>query len=158
MTPVKSDLGDELTRYVEKVNQMAEQQYMYSPETREVEAVPKQIPGRRPFDEVIDVQLPKRTSTYHPVTEAEIEVYAQFGWLSSLLFTFFGVLSGFALGCLAAVLQGNLLPAGRTTLGWLAGVVGAVSVIFLVFGIALMVLQRKNKQTWKTEPEATRGS
>jgi hypothetical protein len=99
----------------------------------------------------LDVKFPKRRCTYYSVTEAEIEVYAQFGWLSSMFLTLFGASLGFSLGCVVALVQGNIPADAQTTLWWLAGSIGLVSVVFLVITITLVVLQRKNRKTWKVE-------
>jgi hypothetical protein len=102
------------------------------------------------IDERLVINFAERSSTYYSVTEAEIEVYAQFGWLSSIFLTLFGTFSGFSLGCVAAIVQGNIPTATQTVLWWLTGTTGIISAILLVIAIVLVIIQNKNKKTWKS--------
>ena len=102
------------------------------------------------LDDRLDIKFPKRKSTYYSVTESEIEMYAQLGWLSSLLLTLFGTSSGFTLGCVAAMVQGNLPSNSQSVFLWLAWVTGVISVIFLAIAIYLIMQQSKSKKAWET--------
>ena len=57
----------------------------------------------RAVQEHIQIDLEPRKSTYYSVTDAEIDVYAQFGWLSTVFLSLSGTFLGFALGCVAAI-------------------------------------------------------
>ncbi len=102
-----------------------------------------------PFDDRLEIQFPRRKSIYYSVTEPEIEVYAQFGWLSTIFLTFFGASAGFALGCVTAMLQGNIPTSAQNTLTALSATMGIVSAVFLVLAIALILLQSKNRRAWR---------
>ncbi len=112
-----------------------------------------QIRGNAIFseDERVAIRFPKRESVYYSVTESEIDSYATFGLLSNLSLTLFGLLAGFAFGCLAALAQGNIPEQGRITLSWLTGFSIVTSLVFLVSALFLAYLQNSSKKHWRTK-------
>lgn len=101
----------------------------------------------------VDIKFPRRKSVYYSVTESEIESYAQFGLLSNICLTLFGLLAGFGLGCVAALAQGNIPDAGKTTLSWLIGISMVIALIFLALSLFLAYAQNTSKKTWRTDNE-----
>lgn len=100
----------------------------------------------------LHIRVSERPDTpFYYVLEAELDAYLQFGLLSNICFTLMGLLGGFALGCLTALIQGNLPNEAQVTFRWLAGIVGGVAIIFLILGIVVQVFQTHNKKTWKKE-------
>lgn len=97
----------------------------------------------------LDVKFPKRESVYFSVTEAEINMYATLGWVSTILLTLCGIFAGLALGCLVALLQANLPAIAQAMLNSLAWITGVVSVIFFLISIAFILLQQKSKKSWE---------
>ncbi len=102
------------------------------------------------FNELpVSVKYQKRESIYYSITDSEIDVYAQLGWISNIFLTFFGASTGVCFACLLAQKQGNI-PASAivffNTLGWATAI---VSLIFLAFSILFIILQAKNKNKWK---------
>ena len=97
----------------------------------------------------IQIDLEPRRSTYYSVTDAEIDVYAQFGWLSTIFLSLSGISTGFALGCVTAIAQGTLQAPADYTFRWIGGIAAVVAGVFFVLACALKYLQRENKKTWK---------
>ncbi|MBE0682069.1 MAG: hypothetical protein IH589_09140 [Anaerolineales bacterium] len=98
----------------------------------------------------VKVTFPERDAVYYSVTEAEINNYAQLGWLATLFLTFFGVFAGLLCGGLIAIQQGGLSEKSYATIysiNWFSSIVG---MIFLLLAILLMVLQSKSKKDWKS--------
>ena len=87
----------------------------------------------------VDVRYSKRQSIYYSVTEPEIEVYAQFGWLATIFLTLFGASAGFSLGCVTALLQGNIPTNAHNALVMSSIVTGTVSAVFLIISITLII-------------------
>jgi len=100
--------------------------------------------------ERLEVDFPKRKSTYFSVTEAEINNYAQLGWLSTVSLTLFGAFLGLVLGCVVALLQDSLPATAISTLNALAWFSGIVAVIFLAVAILLLVSQVRSKKAWES--------
>ena len=96
------------------------------------------------------IKVAKRSSTFYSVTESEIEMYSQYGLLSSILLTLFGAFIGFSFGCIVPILQGGLTMDVQITLWWLAGATGLSALIFFGLSIIIARLQNKTKQTWKS--------
>jgi hypothetical protein len=98
---------------------------------------------------IIQTSISKRSSTYYPVTEAEMDDYAQLGFLSSLFLTLFGLFAGFVGGCITALAQGTIPDPSKSILMGLSVGAGFVSVVFLCISIFYRVLQSKHKKRWK---------
>jgi len=98
----------------------------------------------------VTLQFQKRKGIYYSVTKAEINIYAQLGWISTFCLTLFGAFIGLAFGCFVALMQENIPYAAQALLKSLKWVTGLVSLIFLIFAILLMVLQMKNKKAWES--------
>lgn len=95
------------------------------------------------------IKTAKRSSTFFSISEAEIEIYAQYSWLSSLFLTIFGVFMGFATGCYVAIIQTNNSTVNNT-LWWLAGITFFSSIIFITLAIILNKLAKKNLKKWES--------
>ncbi len=102
------------------------------------------------LEKYLDIRISKRTSTYLPVTEAEIEAYAQLGSFESIFLTILGILWGFALGCMVALIQGNLTDASKASLISLSITTGVVGLIFLILAVIMIILKRKSKKAWES--------
>src|SRR5215204_6428088 len=118
------------TRQLREGIEFPKSQNVIDPEGRPRKVVPEpsetEEGTRRP---VVRVEYPSRQARFFSLTESEIETYAQFGFLSSIALTFFGTFTGFVLGCLVALIQGNLSEASTSVLKWLIGVGAIVAVI-----------------------------
>ncbi len=95
-------------------------------------------------------QFQKRRSLYYSVTEAEINMYAQLGLISTLFLTLFGAFIGIVGGCFIALVQENIPFEARALLKSIGWVTGIVSVIFLFFAMLFIWLQIKNKKAWES--------
>jgi len=99
---------------------------------------------------VVKVRHPSRSATFYSVTEDEIDNYAQFTFLSSIALTLFGVFAGFTIGCVVALIQGDLSETSIAVFWALIGLTAAVTVIFLVASIHLYRLGGRTKKTIKS--------
>lgn len=100
-------------------------------------------------DPRVDVRFQIRTSIYYSVTEAEIETYAQFGWLTTILLTILGILWGLALGCIVALLQGNLSASSQASLISCTILGGILGLVFLLLAVWMIRKQSQAKKDWK---------
>ena len=115
----------------------------------QVKVVRQQFADTSILTDRLEVDFPKRKSTFYSVTESEINIYAQLGWISTFSLTLFGTFAGLALGCVVSLLQDNLPAAATSTLNAIAWVTGIVSIIFLITAIVLLVLQFRSKKSWE---------
>lgn len=103
------------------------------------------------YKQSVKVTFPERDAVYYSVTEAEINNYAQLGWLANIFLTFFGIFAGLLGGGVIAIQQGGLSEKSHAviySINWVSSIVG---VIFLLFAIVLMVLQSNSKKDWKSD-------
>jgi hypothetical protein len=98
---------------------------------------------------VIEVGVLKRYIPYTPVTEAEVEFYAQYSWWSTIFFTLFGAFFGVAAGSLIALVQGSNPETAPVILTWIAILSGVAGGIFFVCAVTMTTLKNKNKP-WKS--------
>lgn len=99
--------------------------------------------------DLIEVGMSKRYISYTPVTEAEVEFYAQYNWWSTIFFTLFGASFGVAAGCVIALVQGSNPETAPIILTWFGIGSGVVSAIFFVIALAMTYLKNKYKP-WKS--------
>lgn len=88
--------------------------------------------------------------TFHLLTLAQIETYADMGHLTQLFLMFFGLAIGAAIGFWTALRQGELSAVSNATLGTAMWVSLVVSGIFLFFAWWFYRYQRKHKRGWVT--------
>jgi hypothetical protein len=100
----------------------------------------------------LDIQFPKRRSVYYSITEAEVNMYAQLGWISTVCLTLFGAFIGLAFGCFVGTIQDNIPIIARSVLTSIMWVTGFVSLIFFIISIVFIVLQSRSKKEWEPEP------
>jgi hypothetical protein len=98
---------------------------------------------------LLNVNIARRNSLYYVVTEEEVEVYAQFGFLGTICLAVFGGSTGFASGCVVAMLSSNISNESKTLLLGLAIGTGIAAVIFLILSVLLYWSQRRRKRAWK---------
>jgi ABC-type amino acid transport system permease subunit len=103
----------------------------------------------------VTIKYQRRTSKFFSLTDAEIEMYASWGWASTILLTLFGAFIGFSLGCAVALMQGNLTPVSQAMLTSAAVVSAVPAIVFLVLAVAATLYQRKLKNQWETTPGTT---
>ena len=92
----------------------------------------------------------KRQSIYYSLTEAEINMYAQLGVISTVFLTLFGALVGFAGGCFIALIQENIPYEAEIllkTIGWATGI---ISIVFFIVAMWFIRLQYNNKKSWES--------
>ena len=102
------------------------------------------------YSNPVIMQFPKRKSIYYSVTEAEINIYAQLGWISTLFLAIFGVLIGLAFGCYVALIQEDIPSEAQSLLkstGWITGI---ISIIFFASALYFIFLQKQNKKAWES--------
>jgi len=97
----------------------------------------------------VTITLQRRTSKFCLLTEAEIEIYANLGWATNILLVLFGVSAGFALGCVAALMQGNLPVSSQVLLTSSAILSGIPAILFFLLAVASLLFQRKVKRMWE---------
>ena len=115
----------------------------------QVQIVRQRLADTSTLADRLEVEFPKRKSTFYSVTESEINIYAQLGWISTFSLTLFGTFAGLALGCIVALLQDNLPAAATSTLNAIGWVTGVVSTIFSILAIVMMVVQFRSKKSWE---------
>ncbi|MBI9042911.1 MAG: hypothetical protein JEZ06_00410 [Anaerolineaceae bacterium] len=91
----------------------------------------------------------QRTSTYYSITEAEIDNYANLSLLATTFFSLFGLIGGFALGCIVPIILESLDEQTKTYMILLASICGSIAFIFLIIAFFLEILKWKNKKVWK---------
>lgn len=94
-----------------------------------------------------------RDAVFYSVTESEIEDHAQLGFLSSIALTLFGTFAGFMLGCLVALIQGDMSEVSTTVFFYLVVVATVVAVIFFAAAAYLWRIRKQKSQVWKAPPE-----
>lgn len=109
--------------------------------------------GEAPRVPIVNVKHGSRHAVFYSVTEDEIENHAQLGFLSSISLTLFGTTLGFVLGCLVALIQGDLSETATTVFVYLALLTAVFTLIFLVASIYLWRLRKRNSQVWKSQAE-----
>lgn len=97
----------------------------------------------------VTIQYRRRTSRFYSLTSAEIEMHASLGWWANFLLALFGAFSGFTLGCVVSIMQGDLLDAPLAALTYGATVSGVTALIFLILAAVSLFLQWKTKKQWE---------
>jgi hypothetical protein len=95
-------------------------------------------------------EFTKRKSVYYSVTESEINMYSQLGWISTIFLTIYGILIGIASGCFIALQQNgipNYAQALLKSTGWVTFI---ISFIFIGFTVVFIWMQAKNKKAWQS--------
>lgn len=91
-----------------------------------------------------------RKSRYYYITKAEIETYSNLGYLSTILFSFFGVIAGLPIGTYIALMQGGLSETTQRVLITVTWITSLIALIFLALSVVVTCWQQKNKKTWET--------
>lgn len=101
------------------------------------------------IEKTLYFQISGRPVTCRILTDSEIESYAQFGRLSTIFLTFFGLFIGIAFSCVVALIQGNMSVSSQIILQWLGGGAFLISIIFLSIAITLIIVQKRYKKMWE---------
>ena len=115
--------------------------------SQSVEESNAQIP-----DEVerVKVRFERRTTIFFSVTEAELDIYFQFGLYAGIALFLSGLFGGFATNCLVALIQSNLSQTAQAVFWWLMWFSGFMSIICLVSAITFTLNQQQEKKCWKS--------
>ena len=84
----------------------------------------------------------------YSVTKPELSNYASLGWEANMAIAFSGLMGGFALGCLVALLQG----ATGATLALLRGCAALSAIVafaFIAFAVYALCRQRGMQEEWE---------
>lgn len=85
----------------------------------------------------------------YQVTEIEINMYAQLGWLSTIFLTLSGIFAGLAGGAYIALKQQGLLENSIATLETTKSITFVVAILFFLSAIVFLYLQSRSKKQWE---------